>query len=78
MNNMSNIIDSKICKSCMRKLPLDDFAPRKWRSNKPDAHFTYSTYGSCRECIAKRKLAWRKSRPDYMREYRLKLKQATV
>jgi hypothetical protein len=75
---MSNNIETKICKSCNRELPLHDFAPRRWRSNKPDAHFTNSSYGSCRKCIAKRKLSWRQARPNYMREYRLKLKQATV
>jgi len=71
---MENLVDTKICKSCNKELPLDDFAPRRWRSNKHDAHFTYSIYGSCRECIAKRKRIWRQAHPDYMKEYRLKLK----
>lgn len=75
---MNNISNTKVCKSCKKEFPIADFAPRRWRSNKPDAHFINSTYGSCRKCIAKRKLAWRQARPDYMKEYRLKLKQTTV
>jgi hypothetical protein len=75
---MQGKLITKICTSCKRELPLNEFAPRRWRSNKPDAHFTFSTYGNCRICISKRKQSWRQANPDYMKHYRMKLKQVTV
>lgn len=62
-------VETKICITCHLELPITDFAVRRYRSNKPDAHFIHTTYGECKECTAKRKRKWRLAHKDYWVEY---------
>jgi hypothetical protein len=75
INTMSgDTIVSKTCITCHKELPIDEFGKRRYRSNKPDAHWIYSRYGECRECACKRKAQWRSLHPNYMKEWYLKHK----
>jgi hypothetical protein len=68
-NEVEETLETKVCISCHRVLPINMFGTRRYRSNKPDAHFIYTTYGECKECTAKRKLKWRIVHKDYWVEY---------
>ena len=68
-------IVKKICITCHRELPIDEFGKRRYRSSKPDAHWIYSRYGECRNCANKRKSLWRSLHPNYMLEWNIKRKQ---
>lgn len=76
LNTMSDMtIVTKKCITCHEELPIDEFGKRRCRSSKPDAHWIYSRYGECKECMSKRKAAWRSLHPNYMKEWYLKHKQ---
>ena len=72
---MSDAIAVKMCITCSRELPIDDFGIRRSRSSKPDGHWIYSRFGECRECANKRKALWRSQNPDYMKNWYSKHKQ---
>jgi hypothetical protein len=72
---MDNTLTTKVCNTCGLELPLSEFAQRRYRSNKPDAHYIYSKYGRCRDCTSKNKAAWRALHPTYMHDMYLKYKQ---
>ena len=79
MNNIDKSvltdIETKVCITCHKELPISEFGKRRSRSNKPDAHWLFYTYGECLECTSKRKAKWRANNPLYMKEYHLKQKQ---
>ena len=65
---------NKRCITCKRELTIDMFGKRRYRSNKPDAHWIYTEYGECKDCASKRKALWRSLHPDYMKEWYIKNK----
>lgn len=69
---------SKVCITCHKELPIEEFGKRRYRSNKLDAHWIYSDYGECLSCASKRKALWRKQNPDYMREWYTRNKHIKV
>jgi hypothetical protein len=75
---LDNTLATKICITCHEVLPIEEFSKRRYRSNKPDAHWIYSRYGECKECMTKRKTLWRSLHPTYMKEYYLKHKQSKI
>ena len=70
-------IVTKVCITCLKELPIEEFGKRRYRSNKPDAHWIYSRYGECLNCTSYRKALWRAKNPNYMKEWYNKQKQAT-
>jgi hypothetical protein len=68
-------IITKVCITCHKELPIESFGKRRYRSNKPDAHWIYSRYGECKDCTTKRKALWRTLHPNYMKEWYIKFKQ---
>jgi hypothetical protein len=78
-NSLNTILDKTIvtkkCITCHEELPIDEFGIRRCRSSKPDAHWIYSRYGECIDCMAKRKAQWRSLHPNYMKEWYIKHKQ---
>ena len=71
-----NLPITKLCITCLRELLIGEFGVRRYRSNKPDAHWIYSRYGECKECTRKRKAKWRAEHPNYMKEWYSKYKKA--
>ena len=74
MNDSLNTISektliTKVCITCHKELPIDEFGTRRYRSNKHDAHWIYSRYGECKECTRKRKAKWRAEHPNYMKDW---------
>jgi len=77
INTMSDkTVVTKICITCNKELPVYAFSKRRYRSNKPDAHWIYSRYGECKDCNSKRKALWRSLHPNYMKEWYIKQKQS--
>jgi DNA-directed RNA polymerase subunit RPC12/RpoP len=75
-NAMSDMaIITKVCITCNKELPIYMFGERRYRSNKPDAHWIYTRYGECKDCSSKRKALWRKANQYYMKEWYKKHKQ---
>ena len=68
-------IVTKVCITCHKELPIDKFGKRRYRSNKPDAHWIYSRYGECLDCTSRRKAIWRAMNPNYMKEWYIKHEQ---
>jgi len=66
---------TKLCISCNKELSIDLFGKRRYRSNKPDAHWIYSRYGECLKCSLKRKALWRAKNINYMKEWYSKHKK---
>jgi hypothetical protein len=76
LNTMSDkTIVTKKCIKCQEELPVDEFGKRRCRSCKPDAHWIYSRYGECKDCMSKRKARCRSLHPNYMKEWYIKHKQ---
>jgi hypothetical protein len=76
INTMSNkTILNKTCITCQKELPITEFGKRRYRSNKPTAHWLYTHYGKCKECTSISKALWRKANPMYMKEWYMKHKQ---
>jgi len=75
-------LNTKVCITCHKELPIDEFGVRRCRSSKPDAHWIYSRYGECKECTRKRKAKWRSEHPNYMKDWyrkqKMKLKMNSV
>jgi len=65
---------TKVCITCHKELQIEEFGIRRYRSNKPDAHWIYSRYGECKECNRKRKAKWISEHPDYMKDWYKKQK----
>jgi len=72
---LDNTILTKICISCHKERLIEEFGKRRYRSSKPDAHWIYSRYGECKECMTKRKTLWRSLHPTYMKEWYTNHKQ---
>ena len=68
-------IVTKTCITCHKKLSIDKFGSRRYRSSKPDAHWIFSTYGECKQCANNRKSVWRSLHPNYMKDWYIKRKQ---
>jgi len=76
LNTMSDMtLVNKRCITCKKDMKLEMFGKRRYRSNKPDAHWIYSYYGECKYCSSKRKTLWRSLHPEYMKEWYIKNKQ---
>ena len=71
-------IITKVCISCNKELPIEMFGKRRYRSNKPDAHWIYSRYGECINCTSKRKAIWRTKNPTYMKKWYINYKQKQI
>jgi hypothetical protein len=75
INTMSDMtLVPKRCITCKRELAIEMFNKRRYRSNRPDAHWIYTYYSECKDCSSKRKSLWRSLHPDYMKEYYKKYK----
>lgn len=64
----SKNIETRVCITCHKSLPIDSYGKRRSRSSKPDAHWLYSRYGECLSCVSKRKALWRANNPNYMKQ----------
>ena len=79
INTMSNeTIVTKICYVCKKELPITEFAKRRYRSSKADAHYIYSSYGKCKKCTSTSKAIWRLLHPNYMKLWYIKHKQLKI
>lgn len=70
-----NTLVTKVCITCHKKLSINLYGKRRYRSSKPDAHWIYSRYGECLKCASKRKALWRLNNSNYMKEWYIKHKQ---
>jgi hypothetical protein len=74
----NNDIETRVCITCHKSLPIDSFGKRRSRSSKPDAHWIYSRYGECLDCTSKRHKLWRDNNPKYMTQWYEKQKQLKI